>query len=121
MGEELHFEVQGQRAEQSLVYSGQMDIKHLALTFGAAQAMASVFPNPFVESLQVSAVVETPGYLMCELTDAVGKVVAQQPMGWQAKGAFNGTWEVLGLAPGMYTCKILKDDEVLLTTPVLKR
>jgi len=24
-------------------------------------------------------------------------------------------------APGMYTCKILKDDEVLLTTPVLKR
>ena len=121
VGEELHFEVQGQRAEQSLVYSGQMDIKHLALTFGAAQAMASVFPNPFVESLQVSAVVETPGYLMCELTDAVGKVVAQQPMGWQAKGAFTGTWEVLGLAPGMYTCKILKDDEVLLTTPVLKR
>ena len=121
VGEELHFEVQGQRAEQSLVYSGQMDIKHLELTFGAVQAMASVFPNPFVESLQVSAVVDTPGYLMCELTDAVGKVVAQQPMGWQAKGAFNGTWEVLGLAPGMYTCKILKDDEVLLTTPVLKR
>ena len=26
-----------------------------------------------------------------------------------------------GLAPGMYTCKILKDDEVLLTTPVLMR
>ena len=63
VGEELHFEVRGERAEQSLVYSGQMDIKHLALTFGAAQAMASVFPNPFVESLQVSAVVETPGYL----------------------------------------------------------
>jgi len=121
VGEELHFEVQGQRAEQSLVYSGQMDIKHLELTFGAVQAMASVFPNPFVESLQVSATLETPGYLMCELTDAVGKVVAQQPMGWQAKGAFNGTWEVLGLAPGMYTCKILKDDEVLLTMPLLKR
>ena len=61
------------------------------------------------------------GHLMCELTDAVGKVVAQQPIGWQAKGTFNGTWEVLGLAPGVYTCKILKDDEVLLTTPVLKR
>ena len=121
VGEELHFEVQGQRAEQSVVYSGQMDIKHLELTFGAAQAMASVFPNPFVESLQVSATLETPGYLMCELTDAVGKVVAQQPMGWQAKGAFNGTWEVLALAPGMYTCKILKDDEVLLTMPLLKR
>jgi len=59
--------------------------------------------------------------LMCELTDAVGKVVAQQPMGWQAKGAFKGTWEVPGLAPGIYTCKILKDDAVLLTTPVLKR
>ena len=58
VGEELHFEVQGQRAEQSLVYSGQMDIKHVALTFGAAQAMASVFPNPFVESLQVSATLE---------------------------------------------------------------
>ena len=55
VGEELHFEVQGQRAEQSLVYSGQMDIKHVELTFGAVQAMASVFPNPFVESLQVSA------------------------------------------------------------------
>ena len=121
VGEELHFEVQGQRAEQSMVYSGQMDIKHVELTFGAVQAMASVFPNPFVESLQVSATLETPGYLMCELTDAVGKVVAQQPMGWQAKGAFNGTWEVLGLAPGMYTCKILKDDEVLLTMPLLKR
>jgi hypothetical protein len=59
--------------------------------------------------------------LICELTDAVGKVVAQNPMGGQAKGTFKGTWEVLGLAPGMYTCKILKDDEVLLTTPVLKR
>jgi hypothetical protein len=69
----------------------------------------------------VSATLETPGYLICELTDAVGKVVAQNPMGGQAKGTFKGTWEVLGLAPGMYTCKILKDDEVLLTTPVLKR
>jgi hypothetical protein len=29
--------------------------------------------------------------------------------------------EVVEHAPGMYTCKILKDDEVLLTTPVLKR
>ena len=104
-----------------MVASCLMDIKHLALTFGAAQAMASVFPNPFVEALQVMATVETPGYLNCELTDAGGKVVAQQARGWQAKGAFKGTWEVPGLAPGMYTCKILKDDAVLLTTPVLKR
>jgi len=71
--------------------------------------------------LQVSATLETPGHVFCELTDAMGKVVAQQPMGWQAKGALNGTWDVSGLAPGMYTCKIFKGDEVLLTAPVLKR
>jgi hypothetical protein len=121
VGEALHFEHYGQRADQSLVYSGQMDIKHLELTFGAAKEMASVFPNPFSETLQVSAKLETPGHVFCELTDAMGKVVAQQPMGWQTKGALNGTWELPGLAPGMYTCKIFKGDEVLLTAPVLKR
>ena len=121
VGEPLHFEHHGQRADQTMTYSGQMDVKYMNLTFGAAKEMASVFPNPFSETLQVSATLETPGHVFCELTDAMGKVVAQQPMGWQAKGALNGTWDVSGLAPGMYTCKIFKGDEVLLTAPVLKR
>ena len=119
VGEELHFEVQGQRAEQSLVYSGQMDIKHVALTFGAVQAMASVFPNPFEQSLQFSGTADATGKLSIQLTDVQGRIVAERPISEVTSGAWNVTWTVPNLAPGSYTCTVILDGKRLSTIPLM--
>jgi len=119
VGEELHFEVQGQRAEQSVVYSGQMDIKHVALTFGAVQAMASVFPNPFEQSLQFSGTADATGKLSIQLTDVQGRIVAERPISEVTSGAWNVTWTVPNLAPGSYTCTVILDGKRLSTIPLM--
>jgi hypothetical protein len=122
VGEELHFEVQGQRAEQSVVYSGQMDIKHLALTFGVSEAGIAditVFPNPFEQSLQFSGTADATGKLSIQLTDVQGRIVAERPISEVTSGAWNVTWTVPNLAPGSYTCTVILDGKRLSTIPLM--
>jgi hypothetical protein len=123
VGEELHFEVQGQRAEQSLVYSGQMDIKHLALTFGISEAGIAditVFPNPFEQSLQFSGTADATGELSIQLTDAQGRIVAERAITEVTSGAWNVNWTVPTLAPGSYTCTVAVNGKRLSTIPLMR-
>ena len=119
VGEELHFEVQGQRAEQSMVYSGQMDIKHLALTFGAYENAMDVYPNPFASTLQLNGQLATQGALTVQLTDAQGRMVAQHSQTQQEEGAWAIQWQMPELAPGMYTCTVLLDGERIGHQPLM--
>ena len=119
MGEELHFEIQGQRAEQSLVYSGQMDIKHVELTFGAVENAMDVYPNPFASTLQLSGQLATQGALTAQLTDAQGRMVAQHSQTQQEAGAWAIQWQMPELAPGMYTCTVLLDGERIGHQPLM--
>ena len=119
VGEELHFEVQGQRAEQSLVYSGQMDIKHVELTFGAVENAMDVYPNPFASTLQLSGQLATQGALTAQLTDAQGRMVAQHSQTQQEAGAWAIQWQMPELAPGMYTCTVLLDGERIGHQPLM--
>ena len=111
VGEELHFEVQGQRAEQSLVYSGQMDIKHVALTFGAAQEIVlqslTAFPNPFSESCRVDFYVPSNGRASLEVIDLLGRSLEVIWSGQNVLGAQTIHWSGASLLPGTYTLRLL--------------
>jgi hypothetical protein len=123
VGEELHFEIHGQRAEQSLVYSGQMDIKHLELTFGISEAGIAditVFPNPFEQSLQFSGTADATGELSIQLTDAQGRIVAKRAITEVTSGAWNVNWTVPTLAPGSYTCTVAVNGKRLSTIPLMR-
>ena len=97
-----------------------MDLRQLALTFGASATAVDVFPNPFTESLQIAVELPHEGRIACQLTDATGRVVAERAAEMHAAGAVSLNWNVPGLAPGMYTCQVVLDGKVWSTVPLVR-
>ena len=119
-GAPLEFQFRGASADQTIEYSGNMDLRQLALTFGASATAVDVFPNPFTESLQIAVELPHEGRIACQMTDATGRVVAERAAEMHTAGAVSLNWNVPGLAPGMYTCQVVLDGEVWSTVPLVR-
>ena len=119
-GTTLEFQFRGASADQTIEYTGNMDLRQLALTFGASATTVDVFPNPFTESLQIAVELPHEGRIACQLTDATGRVVAERMAEMLAAGAVSLNWNVPGLAPGMYTCQVVLDGKVWSTVPLVR-
>lgn len=119
-GASLEFQFRGTSADQTIEYTGNMDLRQLALTFGAAATAFAVFPNPFTESLQIAVELPHEGRIACQLTDATGRVVAERASEMHPAGTVSLNWNVPGLAPGMYTCQVVLDGKVWSTLPLVR-
>jgi hypothetical protein len=119
-GTALEFQFRGAIADQTIEYTGNMDLRQLALTFGASATAVDVFPNPFTESLQIAVELPHEGRIACQLTDATGRVVAERAAEMHAAGAVSLSWNVPSLAPGMYTCQVVLDGKVWSTVPLVR-
>ena len=119
-GTALEFRFRGASADQIIEYTGNMDLRQLALTFGASTTAVDVFPNPFTESLQIAVELPGEGRIACQLTDATGRVVAERAAEMHAAGSVSLTWNVPGIAPGMYTCQVVLDGKVWSTVPLVR-
>jgi hypothetical protein len=116
----LEFQFRGAIADQTIEYTGNMDLRQLALTFGASATEVDVFPNPFTESLQIAVELPYEGRIACQLTDATGRVVAKRAAEMHAAGTVSLNWNIPGLAPGMYTCQMVLDGKVWSTVPLVR-
>jgi hypothetical protein len=119
-GTPLEFHFRGAIADQTIEYTGNMDLRQIALTFGASATAVDVFPNPFTESLQIAVELPHEGRIACQLTDATGRVVAERVAEMHTAGAVSLIWNVPGLAPGMYTCQVVLDGKVWSTVPLVR-
>ena len=109
LNEVLHFEYHGQRADQDLTYSGQMDVKQLALTFGRESLLLSAYPNPFKGSCRIEFEVPAAGNVALEITDLMGRTLDVIWNGTQAEGPQTVLWTGSDLASGSYTVRLLVD------------
>ena len=119
-GTALEFQFRGASADQTIEYTGNMDLRQLALTFGASATAVDVFPNPFTESLQIAVELPHDGRIAFQLTDATGRVVAERAAEMHGAGAVSLNWSVPGLAPGLYTCQVVLDGKVWSTVPLVR-
>ena len=119
-GMSLEFQFRGNIADQTIEYAGDMELRQLALTFGASATAVDVFPNPFTESLQIAVELPHEGRIECQLIDATGRVVAERAAEMHAAGAVSLNWDVPGLTHGMYTCQMVLDGKVWSTVPLVR-
>ena len=119
IGTLLEFQFRGALANQTIEYTGQMDLRQLALTFGVSASSVAVFPNPFADVIQISGEADATGMLSIQLTDAQGRMVAERAATLVAAGAWNVNWSVPTLAPGLYTCTVTMDGKRMTAIPLM--
>lgn len=70
----------------------------------------NTYPVPSHGTLNTAITLETAADLSAQLLDATGRVVAEQREGQKPAGSHLLTWNVEGLAPGLYTCRVMAGD-----------
>ena len=121
LNEVLHFEYHGQRADQGLTYSGQMDVKQLALTFGRESLLLSAYPNPFKGSCRIEFEVPSAGNVALEITDLMGRTLDVIWNGTQAEGPQTVLWTGSDLASGSYTVRLLVNGVVHASSRIIRQ
>ena len=117
-GDEVYFSFEGKHSKETVVYSGQMELRHINLEF-EVQSLFEVFPNPFAEAITISGVLEVGGMLDAVITDSQGRVVAQFPAIEMTAGSYSLDWQLPRLAPGYYNCTLRVDGVTLESIPIM--
>jgi hypothetical protein len=119
LGETLSFAFNGRLADQTIEWQGGMEHRALNLTFGDAAEALTLAPNPAQDQTWLTFQLDRDAAVSVQVTDALGRVVIQQPLGTLTQGDQQHALSLLGMAPGVYEVAVMSDGSVAATARLL--
>ncbi|MDB4796050.1 T9SS type A sorting domain-containing protein, partial [Flavobacteriales bacterium] len=119
LGETLSFAFNGRLADQTIEWQGGMEHRALNLTFGDAAEALTLAPNPAQDQTWLTFQLDRDAAVSVQVTDALGRVVMEQPLGTLTQGDQQHALSLLGMAPGVYEVAVISDGSVAATARLL--
>ena len=119
LGETLSFAFNGRLADQTIEWQGGMEHRGLNLTFGDAAEALTLAPNPAQDQTWLTFQLDRDAAVSVQVTDALGRVVMEQPLGTLTQGDQQHALSLLGMAPGVYEVAVMSDGSVAATARLL--
>jgi len=104
----------------SATYTDTLSVNGTGIEQGLGPNPVSVFPNPFEGTTNISYSLNAKSRVTLSVFDAQGKQVAELKNGTFEAGAYNDAFDAkkYHAAPGMYTVKLMVNDEVFMAKVV---